>query len=534
MAQLLPNVYQRFFDVNGVPLAGGKLYSYAAGTSTPKATFTDQSAVTPNANPFTLDSAGGGQVWIDNSGYKLVLKDSLGNIQFTVDQVYLIEPNAVGSGQLANGAVGTSQLANGAVTTAKIQTGAITTALLAAGAVTTGTIAAGAVTIACLDPSLDLTQLTSSIEVVFKRTDDLSGGRILATPQYPWTSSIQQSNPGTLPAGQANSAKWSPDGRFLAVAHNTTPFVTIYERSGTNFNKLANPGTLPAGNANCVAWSPNGDFLLVAHATTPFITIYQRQGLNFTKLSNPATLPANTGLSAAFSPNGEFLAVTCNDGAAGFNIYNIKGTTFTDITGSAGIASPDGYKGICAWAPDSKVLALTNATGTGNVFNCYLRTGTTFAAMTIGTQPASLPTALVFSPDGSYLFGGFSTSPAYAFYYSAGALNSLVGPSNPFPGGSPPVGAVIGMAISPNGQLIAVVSASTPFVQIYSGSIANGFVLQSNPATIPVATCNAVDWSPTNQYLGLAVNLSPYVYSYLTSSALPSKGLFYCRNFYDV
>jgi hypothetical protein len=40
---LSPLLRQRFFDSNGNPLAGGKLYSYAAGTTTPQSTYTDQS-----------------------------------------------------------------------------------------------------------------------------------------------------------------------------------------------------------------------------------------------------------------------------------------------------------------------------------------------------------------------------------------------------------------------------------------------------------------------------------------------------------
>ena len=38
----------QFFDNNGIPLAGGLLYSYAAGTTSPLATYTTSSGVTPN------------------------------------------------------------------------------------------------------------------------------------------------------------------------------------------------------------------------------------------------------------------------------------------------------------------------------------------------------------------------------------------------------------------------------------------------------------------------------------------------------
>lgn len=48
----------QFFDNNGVPLAGGKIYTYAAGTTTPLTTYTARDGTVPNTNPIILDSAG--------------------------------------------------------------------------------------------------------------------------------------------------------------------------------------------------------------------------------------------------------------------------------------------------------------------------------------------------------------------------------------------------------------------------------------------------------------------------------------------
>jgi hypothetical protein len=48
----------QFFDNNGVILTGGKIYAYAAGTTTPQAVYTSVSGATPHANPIVLDSAG--------------------------------------------------------------------------------------------------------------------------------------------------------------------------------------------------------------------------------------------------------------------------------------------------------------------------------------------------------------------------------------------------------------------------------------------------------------------------------------------
>jgi hypothetical protein len=82
----------QFFDNSGVPLAGGKLYTYAAGTTTPQATYSSISGVTANANPIVLDSAGrvsgSSQVWLtDGTAYKFALKTSADVQLWSADNV---------------------------------------------------------------------------------------------------------------------------------------------------------------------------------------------------------------------------------------------------------------------------------------------------------------------------------------------------------------------------------------------------------------------------------------------------------------
>jgi hypothetical protein len=83
--------YLQFFDSNGDPLAGGKIYTYAAGTTTPKATYTDSTGAISADNPIDLDASGipdtaNGSMWLIGS-YKFVVKDSLGNTIRTTDNV---------------------------------------------------------------------------------------------------------------------------------------------------------------------------------------------------------------------------------------------------------------------------------------------------------------------------------------------------------------------------------------------------------------------------------------------------------------
>ena len=55
-------------DSNGVPLAGGQLFSYVYGTTTPLSTYQDPLLTTPNANPIIADANGRfGSVWLQPS-----------------------------------------------------------------------------------------------------------------------------------------------------------------------------------------------------------------------------------------------------------------------------------------------------------------------------------------------------------------------------------------------------------------------------------------------------------------------------------
>ena len=67
----------QFFDSNGVPLAGGLLYTYSAGTTTPVVTYTTNSGNVANSNPIVLDASGrvANEIWITGgTSIKFVLQ----------------------------------------------------------------------------------------------------------------------------------------------------------------------------------------------------------------------------------------------------------------------------------------------------------------------------------------------------------------------------------------------------------------------------------------------------------------------------
>ena len=88
MAVLAPQPKAQFFDASGSPLVGGKVFTYAAGTTTPLETYTDETGTTPNTNPVILDSRGECNLWFSPaSSYKVVLKSATDVLQWTVDNI---------------------------------------------------------------------------------------------------------------------------------------------------------------------------------------------------------------------------------------------------------------------------------------------------------------------------------------------------------------------------------------------------------------------------------------------------------------
>ncbi len=83
-----------------------------------------------------------------------------------------------------------------------------------------------------------------------------------------------ETTPTTLPAGNGYGCAFNHDGTRLAVAHNSSPYITIYDTTTTPYTKLSNPTTLPTGAGYGCAFNHNGTRLAVAHGGSPYITAY--------------------------------------------------------------------------------------------------------------------------------------------------------------------------------------------------------------------------------------------------------------------
>jgi hypothetical protein len=233
-------------------------------------------------------------------------------------------------------------------------------------------------------------------------------------------------NPTTLPTGTGAGTAFSQNAEYLAVGHLTTPFITIYSISGsgvnTRFQKIATPTTLPPGVVTRCAFTSDGNFLAACHTATPFVTIYSRSGSGttsvFTKLVNPTTLPAGAGRGISFTDRGDYLAVA-HVTTPFITLYEQSGSRTGSNTRYQKIANPD-------------VLP----TGNGN--------------------------AVSFNSDGSYLAASYVTSPFLTIYTSAGRNFTALRVLNPIPNSQCGV-----VQFNANGNFLAVSLQSFPSVSLY-------------------------------------------------------------------
>ena len=94
----------QLFSNNGVPLAGGLIYSYVAGTTTAQTTYTSATGSVANSNPIILDSAGRvpNEIWLTaGAAYKFVVKDASGNQLGSYDDIFGINDQSAVTAQIA-------------------------------------------------------------------------------------------------------------------------------------------------------------------------------------------------------------------------------------------------------------------------------------------------------------------------------------------------------------------------------------------------------------------------------------------------
>lgn len=77
---VMPTPVQTFWDNQGNPCAACRLYAFAAGTTTPQATFTESTLTTAQSHPIVLDASGRATVYLSAVSYQFRLDQAVESI----------------------------------------------------------------------------------------------------------------------------------------------------------------------------------------------------------------------------------------------------------------------------------------------------------------------------------------------------------------------------------------------------------------------------------------------------------------------
>lgn len=91
---LAPSPVFQMRDKTGEPARAGKLFTYVAGTDTPKATYMDPGLTMPNTNPVVMNMAGTALIyWADDELYRIVAEQADGQEIYDQDNYPIVGPS---------------------------------------------------------------------------------------------------------------------------------------------------------------------------------------------------------------------------------------------------------------------------------------------------------------------------------------------------------------------------------------------------------------------------------------------------------
>jgi len=226
------SIWNGLTDNSGQPLAAGKVYTYAAGTTTPISLFTSSDKSTSATNPLILDGNGKAQVWADGR-YKFVVKTAADVTLYTLDNLlYGFDDTSVLLGGISTGSANAQTVSVPATVESYVNGQRIT---FIAGFTNTGAT------------TLRFNALSSVNIVKGPTPSSLQAGDLLAGQLYSCTyyggSFYLESTPTPADVQRSRSQVLSSVGGINTIIGALTPALTSYEAGQVFRFKAANAST---------------------------------------------------------------------------------------------------------------------------------------------------------------------------------------------------------------------------------------------------------------------------------------------------
>jgi hypothetical protein len=434
MAKLLPVLKSRFTDANGVPLAGGKLYTYVANTSTPQATYTDQTGATPNTNPIILDANGAADIWLNDSFYKFILTDVSDVTILTKDNVSVASDSAASAATSATNATNSATAAAASATAASASsTSAATSAsnalTSASNASTSATNAANSATTATTQAGIATTQAGNASTSASGASTSATNAANSATAAN--TSATNAANSATTAGTNATNAANSATAAGTSAtnaANSATAASTNASGASTSATNAANSATAASTSASNASTSTGTATTQAGNASTSATNAANSATAAGTSATNAASsasaaassagniLPSsstiiNIGLATSVAANALTIAVKQADGATNCTPSVIGRISFRSATNSSGaFVARDITAALSIVIPSGATLGQPNS-GSGFIYVYALdNAGTVELAVSSSPQNDSLVRSTTAIAGGTSLTGFYSST----------------------------------------------------------------------------------------------------------------------------
>jgi len=436
-------VAAQFFNNDGTVLSGGLIYTYAAGTNTPAASYTTGAGIAAHTNPIVLDSAGRvptGEIWLtDNISYKFVIKDSSMALIGTYDNIAGINSNFVNYSSSQEIQTATAGQTVFTLTTMAYQPATNSLSVFVDGVNQYGPSAAYAFT----ETSSTSVTFTAGLHVgaqvkfttaVINNAGGVDAGQVSYQPPAPGTAvtNVQQElrnwinidEFGAHPITEVGYATFDSGPAIQAavdfIKNNLTYSKVIIQgsyRVNATINATNVPGIIFEGQGGAIGYSN----IMGYTGSTPIIDLcgtygFGIRGIQFYLMTS--TIGILTGWDAA-NNSGNFWS-RYSDVAILTGAYDNS-----TITANSGL----GYVGIMNYGGENisyhnlRIQTVMPIILTG-VRNCSWIRGTTVSSYNITSAFVTLPAQWTM---GAQIFSGFISLGAFTWNRPAIAVNSAIG-----------------------------------------------------------------------------------------------------------
>lgn len=294
--------------------------------------------------------------------------------------------------------------------------------------------------------------------------------------------------PSVAPTGNIFSTNFNNSSDSIALNHNTSPTISVYEWSDAGFGtKYANPSTSTGvTSTNWTRWDRNNEFVGFTSSDAPRVHAYFWLPGFGSKLADPATTIPNVATRIEFSFDNNFVAVG-HVGAPYVTVYNWSSSGFGTKIADPSTAISTTSNANPQWANGDNAIGMSVGAIAGAVLNAYAWTGTAFGTkFTNPVSPVGSGNNVDFSATNNFIAAAHSTAPGVSVWNW-----SVTGFGTKF---LDPAG--ISASSSRNGfndndDVIVLGNNQSPFVHAFQWSNSGFGTKFADPATTPTTTFQA-------------------------------------------